>query len=73
MTAYRIPDNTMTKIGFCFHFCSRKKQKRKIATSSQFMVSNRIGLFGQNADKSIEIPAEAIREITAGLREERIL
>ena len=63
----------MMRIGLALIFCNKKRQKKKIRTISQLMLSNRTGPSGQIAEIRIEIPAEAIRETTAGRREERTL
>lgn len=63
----------MTRMGLAFRFSRKKRQKKKSNTSPQFMVASEIGPSGQNAEIRMEMPAEAIKATTAGLREDRTL
>ena len=54
-------------MGFIFNFCSNAKHITKIITRLQFVFINLITAFPQNAVIKIDIPAEAIIAMTAGL------
>ena len=51
----------MTRIGFAFHFWSKRKQKKKSTTRIQLVEPKWIDPSGQKAEIRIEIPAEAIK------------
>ena len=55
-------------MGFIFNFCSNAKHITKIITRLQFVFINLITAVPQNAVIKIDMPAEAIIAMTAGLK-----
>ena len=66
--SFIIPAKTITPMGFFLNFCKSIKHITKIITRLQFVFINLITAFPQNAVIKIDIPAEAIIAMTAGLK-----
>lgn len=66
--SFIIPARTITPMGFIFNFCSNAKHITKIITRLQFVFINLMTAFPQNEVIKIDIPAEAIIAMTAGLK-----